>query len=115
MRELIFASHKCPRCGIMFEAPVKPVPGMIMYCKKCTQFVMKINQIERQLIAQNFSIEQEDEKIARQISDILIKEGSGISEKDEELLTALTERILKDEKRRKKLFKQIRKLQKEKK
>lgn len=85
-----------------------------MYCKECTQLVMNLNQLERQLVAQEFSIEQEDEKIARQMNDLLAKESSGIQEKNEELLTALAEKILKDETRRKRILKEIRKLQKKK-
>ena len=114
MREFIFAPHKCPRCGRTFEAPGNPVPGMKMYCKVCTEIVMRVNQLERQLIAQDFSLEREDEQLARQINDLLTKESTGISEKDDELLTALTERMLSDESRRKKILKQIRRLQKEK-
>lgn len=114
MREMTFAPHKCPRCGKTFEAPGKPVPGMTMYCKQCTELLMKINQLERQLLAQEFSIEQEDKRIAEQINAILVKESSGISEKDEELLAALTERLISDEKRRQKILEEIRKLQKEK-
>lgn len=105
--------YKCPKCGKEYEDSArghfsgKP-------CKECTQLMMKLTQLERQLIAKAFSIEQEDEKIARQIHDLLVKESSGISEKDEELLTALAERMFKDEKRRKNILKQILRLQKEK-
>ncbi len=75
---------------------------------------MLVNQLQRQLVAQDFSLEQEDEIIARQINDILTKEHSGIAEEDEALLSGLTEKLLQDEKRKKKIVKQIRALQKEK-
>ncbi|MEK6951510.1 MAG: hypothetical protein AABX29_00690 [Nanoarchaeota archaeon] len=104
---------KCPRCGRMYEDSVRGnFPGKP--CKECTEQTIKITALERQLIAQDFSIEQEDEKIARQINDLLVKESSGVSERDEQILTALTERMLKDEKRRKNILKQILRLQKEK-
>jgi len=76
--------------------------------------MMRLTQLEKQLLAEEFSIEQEDEKISRQINDLLVKESSGISEDDESLLNALTERMLKDEKIRKEIIKQIVSLQKKK-
>lgn len=114
MPERFFTQHTCPKCGRNFEAPGSPVPGMKMYCKECTQRVTLVNQLQSQLVAQDFSLEQEDEIIAKQINDILSKESSGVSEKDEALLSDLTEKLLQDEKRKKKIVKQIRALQKEK-
>jgi len=105
--------YKCPKCKKEYEDSARGhFPGKP--CKECTELMMKLNRIERQLIAEEFSIEQEDERIARQISGLLIKESSGILERDEELLTALTEKLLKDEKRRKRIIKEILKLQKKK-
>lgn len=114
MRELIFTPHKCPRCGRTFEAPGNPVPGMIMYCKECTELIMKLNQMERRLLAEDFSLEQEDEKIARQINDQLIKESGFILKSEQEVTPALLEKLIKDEKRRRKILKHILKLQREK-
>ncbi len=103
----------CPKCGKEYEDFVgKHFVGKP--CKQCSELLMKMLQLEKQLLAEEFSVEQEDEKIARQINDLLVKESSGISEDDERLLTALTKKMLKDEKRRKKIIKQILKLQKKK-
>lgn len=112
MRELIFTKHICKRCKKPFEAPGTPVPGM--YCKECTALLKKVGEIERTLIRQEFSIEQEDIKIAKQINDVLVKEDSGASYKDEELLNELTERLLEDAKKRKRILKEIKSLQKKK-
>ena len=108
-------SAKCPRCGKDFEASERShIPGKSM-CRECTALVIKLNQLERQLLSEEFSIEKTDEELARQINDILIKEGpSGFPEVDEQLLNSLLERMLADEKRRKRLLKEIRKLQKRK-
>jgi DNA-directed RNA polymerase subunit RPC12/RpoP len=104
---------RCPKCKKEFEDTVRGhFPGKP--CKECTNKIISINHAERQLIAQEFSAEQEDEKIVRQINDLLIKESSRFSENDEQLLTALAERLLKDEKRSKRIAKEILKLQKEK-
>ncbi len=106
-------TYKCPKCGKKYEDSARGhFPGKL--CKECTQLMMKLSQFERQLLAEEFSIEQGDEKIARQINDLLVKGSSGFSENDEKLITALTERMLKDEKRRKKIIKQILGLQKKK-
>ena len=107
-------SMKCPRCGRPFTPPFIPRKGGKVYCKDCTNIIVRVNLLEHQLIEQDFSIEQEDAHIARQINDILIKERSGITLKDEELLNTLTVRMIQDEKRRKKILKHISRLQKEK-
>jgi hypothetical protein len=108
-------ANKCTHCGKPFTGPETPIPGRPLYCPDCIKLMAKLTNMERQLIADEFSIEQEDEKIARQINDVLVKERSGVSENDEKLLTALTERMLTDEKRRKHIIKEILHLQKEKK
>ena len=103
--------YKCPRCGNTYQDSVRGnFPGKP--CKDCTEQKIKVTQLERQLVAQAFSIEQEDEKIALQINELLIKERSGVSERDEQLLTALLEIMIRDESRKKKILKQILKLQK---
>ena len=114
MRKFVMYPHQCSRCGKTFEASGKPVPGTTMYCRDCFGLVRRINLLQKKLIEQDFSLEQEDDHIARQINELLIRESSGISDKDEELLTALTERIIKDEGRRKRILTQLGKLQKKK-
>ncbi len=117
--------YRCPRCGKMYEDSARgnfPHPVRLLGfigvsgkpCKECTELIIRLGKLERQLIAQDFSLEQEDEKIVRQINALLVKESSGVSEQDEGLLTALAERMLQDEKRRKRIIKQILKLQKRK-
>ena len=113
MGELIFSPHKCPRCKKTFEAPGNPVPGMIMYCKSCTELVRKLNQMEKQLLVDEFSLEQEDEKIVRQINNQLTKEVGFILKSEHDVTSALVERLIKDEKKRRKILKQILKLQRE--
>lgn len=85
-----------------------------MDCEECTELMQKIIRLEAQLLAEDFSITREDKAIAEQMHAILNRESSGVSKKDEEILTALVERMLKDEKRRKRILKKIRELQKEK-
>ena len=75
---------------------------------------MKLNQMERRLLAEDFSLEQEDEKIARQINDQLIKESRFIVKSEQEVTPALLEKLIKDEKRRRKVLKHILQLQREK-
>ena len=84
-------------------------------CRGCTQLTINVNRLERQLLEEEFSLEKSDEEIARQMNEILVRESSGISQKDDELLTSLVERLFQDEKRRKKLIKEIWKLQRKKK
>lgn len=114
MPDFLITEHTCTRCGKKFEAPGKPVPGMNMYCRKCTKVVIEVNRLEQRLIADDFKLEREDEQLARQINDLLGKESAGISENDEELLTALIERMLSDESRRRKILRRIRRLQRDK-
>ena len=75
----------------------------------------EINLLERQLVQNEFSLEQSDMKIAQQIHALLLREQEDISMENEELLTSLTEKLIYDEKRRKKILKQIISLQKKKK
>ncbi len=105
--------YRCPKCGKEYEDSVRGhFPGKP--CKECTQLMMKVNQLERQLIAEEFSIEQEDEKVIRQINNLIVKEGTDITLIDENLISGLGVRLLKDEKRRKKIIKELLKLQKKK-
>ncbi|GEM_PF-2339387 len=107
-------TQKCSRCGKPFQSIVTQIKGRPLYCKPCITLMGTLSQMERKLLAEGFSIEQEDEKIVRQMNELLAKESSGIFERDEELLTALAQRMLQDEKRRKKILKQILTLQKKK-
>lgn len=110
--------YKCSRCGKMYEdSERKHFVGKP--CEECTQFILKIGRLQRHLIAEDFAIEQEDEKIAKKIYGLLsnldtAREFTLHSEKDQEILTALTEKLLKNEKRSKKILKHILKLQKKK-
>ncbi|MDP3640793.1 MAG: hypothetical protein Q8R53_06385 [Nanoarchaeota archaeon] len=119
-----FYTQTCTHCGKKFESPIQfALPGKPLYCKACsTQMLVRrrekfapVSQLQKRLIAEGFSLEQEDEKIARQINDLLNREESGISEPDEELLSSLTEKLLKDEKRRRRIIKAVLKLQRKKK
>jgi len=71
---------------------------------------LNVARLERTLISDEFSIEQEDEALALQIHSLLQK--ANLSDSDEDELTKLTSRMLKDEKRRKKIIQHILHLQK---
>ena len=108
------SKYKCPRCGNEYEDLVR-AHFSEKPCKKCTQLMMVLGGFQRQLLAEEVNLEKEDGNIAKQINDLLEKERiSGISDKDEELLNTLTKIMLSDEKRRKKIIKQILSLQKKK-
>ena len=111
--EIQIGEYKCPKCGKTFEDSVRGyVPGKL--CRDCLRIAMQINQYERQLLEEDFSIEQTDEKITLQIRQLLFREGAVPTEEGEKLLTGLTEKLLKDDKRRKKIIKEILKLQRKK-
>lgn len=106
--------YKCPKCGREYEDSERGhFPGKP--CRYCTEIWAKLGKYQRELLAQNFSLEQKDVQIARQINELLVRESTGISENDESLLNQLTEQLLKDEERRIKIVEEIRKLQKKKK
>jgi hypothetical protein len=110
MVEIPIRTYKCPRCGKTYEDSGRGhFSGKL--CKECTELIMKINQMERRLLAEEFSLEQKDEKIAERINDELIKESAFILKTDQEVTPALLEQLIKDEKRRKKILKEILKLQ----
>ena len=106
--------YTCPHCNNEYEDlershfPGKP-------CKKCTQLMIAMGELQRRLLAREVSLENEDHKIAAQINDILVRQRiSGISDGDEKLLDDLTKKMLSDENRRKKVIKEIIRLQKKK-
>ena len=118
MAKIALGTYKCSRCGKPFEdsqrAQFVPLAGRSgRMCRDCTQLVAAVNQLEKKLIASDFSIEQEDGQIAKQIADLLNKESSG-QEIDEGVLTALVEKLLKDKKRERSILKQLRSLQRKK-
>jgi len=104
-------SIKCPRCRRSFVPPSVPRKGGKVYCRDCTRIISRVNILENSLIEREFSLEKEDEQLARQIHDIIAKEGFKTTESDEELLTALTEKMLKDDARRRRILAKIRELQ----
>jgi len=87
-RDIKIVTGKCSRCGKEFEASERVYISGTSMCRECTHLVMKINQVQRQLIAGEFSLEQEDEKIARQINDALAKESEIMSESAEGATTS---------------------------
>ena len=103
-------SDKCKRCKKKYDSAGMPM-GL---CKSCFYTVSMITKLERELVAEEFSLEKDDLVIAQQINDSLIKESSGVSAEDENVLTALIDKMLKDEKRKKRILKEIRKFQKKK-
>lgn len=105
----------CSKCGKPFENLFPPKEGVPVYCPACMGKRNDVTKLEEELLKQDFSIEQEDEEIAKQIHEILEREKSTFNDGDENLITLLTKKMLKDEKRRKKIVKQILKLQKKKK
>ncbi len=115
MKEYIFKPHKCPRCGKKFDSLGDPVPGRPMYCKKCTNLIITLRNLERDLISEEFSIEKRDEEIARKIHASLLREKPENITRTEESITALIKTLFRDEKRRMKILNKIKKLQKEKK
>jgi NAD-dependent SIR2 family protein deacetylase len=113
MPEIRLAYFECPKCHKKYEDSERGhFPGKP--CRECGERIVKTIALERRLLAEEFSIEKEDEQVAKQINEVLVRESSGVAEKDEQLLNDLIERLIKDEKRRKKLLKEIRSLQKEK-
>lgn len=128
--------HTCTRCGKKVMVPVRsrgPPPGGI-YCGECSTKRSEerkaehrrdgISYLQKKLLAEEFSLEQEDKKIAQEIADFLDKEGKGrtyadplgvgTSEIDENLLSSILEKLLKDGRKRRKIIKHILRLQKKK-
>ena len=102
--------YKCPHCGKMYEDSARSnFPGKP--CKECHELMIKLTQIERRLIAEEFSLEQEDEKIARQINAQLIKESGFIMGTTRDVTSALLKKLIVDDKRRRKILKQIIRIQ----
>lgn len=70
--------------------------------------------LQAKLVKEELSLEQSDEQIAQQINALLVKESIEVSKENEDLLNSLIEKLVDDEKRRKKLVRQLRKLQNQK-
>ncbi|HLD79970.1 MAG TPA: hypothetical protein VJA18_05415 [Candidatus Nanoarchaeia archaeon] len=67
--------------------------------------------VQSKLLKEELLLEKDDEQIAQQINSLLAKESFEVSKENEDLLNSLVEKLVDDEKRRKKLLRQIRKLQ----
>ena len=114
MPKLETSKYQCFRCGDEYEDLVR-AHFATKICTKCNRLIMAFGELQRQLLSKEVFLETEDHEIAIQINNILENERiSGISDKDEQLLNALTKRMLSDEKRRKKIIKKILSLQKKK-
>ncbi len=87
---------------------------MTMYCKECTDLIRRANQLEAQLNRADFSFDREDEEIARQMSEVLSKEGVIVTKEEEEALNHLLQRRIAEEGRRMKILQQLKKIQQEK-
>ena len=79
-------------------------------CKNCTIFVGAVTQLERKLLAQEAAIQKADEVIVRQIADILNQPDT--TSQDEDQVIALIGKLLSDEKRVRRLTKDLRRYQK---
>jgi len=73
-----------------------------------------VSMLQAKLVKEELSLEQSDEQIAQQINALLVKESIEVSKENEDLLNSLIEKLVDDEKRRKKLVRQLRKLQNQK-
>ena len=103
----------CSRCGKSFFNSFLPTRGRVVYCPNCEPPNLKAINLENQLIREEVSIGLEDHEIARRIEYLLRNLSSGDSKQDEGTLNLLLERLLKDQKRRKKILKLIEELQQE--
>lgn len=70
--------------------------------------------LQSKLLKEELLLEQDDTQVAEQINALLVKESVDVSKENEDLLNSLVERLVSDEKRRKNLLRQIRKLQNQK-
>jgi len=102
---------KCSRCNNKFENHFPQKADRPIYCKNCIQLIKAVSTVQAKLLREELSLEQSDEQIAQQINALLVKESIEVSKENEDLLNSLVEKLVDDEKRRKKLVRQLRKLQ----
>ena len=117
MAEIEMGTYKCSRCGKKFEdssrAQFVPLAGRSgRMCRNCTAFVGAVTQLEQKLLAQEAAVQKADEVIVRQIADILNRPDT--TSQDEDQVTALIGKLLSDEKRVRRLTKDLRRYQKKK-
>ncbi len=105
---------KCSRCGNKFENHFPQKENRPIYCRQCIGLMKTVSMLQAKLVKEELSLEQSDEQIAQQINALLVKESIEVSKENEDLLNSLIEKLVDDEKRRKKLVRQLRKLQNQK-
>jgi len=105
---------KCSRCSNTFENHFPQKADRPIYCGRCMQLFKAVSVVQAKLLKEELSLEQNDEQIAQQINSLLIKESIEVSKENEDLLNSLVEKLVDDEKRRRKLVRQLRKLQNQK-
>ncbi len=96
----------CSKCGKKFYANFLTTPGIPIYCMECIKVVginARIEEVESKLLAQEFSLEESDLKIAKQIAAVF---NTNVSNK-EAVLDGLINKLVEDEDRRKKILEQI--------
>lgn len=110
-----FIKQNCSRCKQEFEIPQRVATPKAM-CRECMHFIKDLNLLEKRLLEEEFSIEQTDKEIVVQINALLLQEDSeqNITADREALLSALIERLILDQDRRKKILRDLLKLQKKK-
>ena len=111
IREIKQYPAKCSRCGDKFESHFPQKADRPIYCGQCLQLMKAVSMVQSKLLKEELLLEQSDEQIAQQINSLLVKEAVEVSKENEDLLNSLVERLVDDEKRRKKLVRQLRKLQ----
>jgi len=115
MAEMIIRKYDCPRCGAKYEdaerAHFQGKP-----CGNCSKLTMNVNVLITKLLREISSLDAGDEAIAKEMHAVLSKEyeGVGLTEGNEHILNHLLTRLMADEQRRRKVLKEIRKLQKKK-
>lgn len=110
-REIKQYEVRCSRCGQNYKEQFIQPSNKPVYCKPCISLMKAVSVVQAKLLKEEFSLEQSDEQIAQQINALLVKESFDVSKENEDLLNSLVEKLVDDEKRRKKLLRQIRKLQ----
>lgn len=107
--------YKCPRCGRNYE-DAERAHFVGKPCGDCNKLMMNLNKLEQKLLQEISSLDAGDEVIAKEMHTVLSKEyaGVGLAEGNESILNNLIVRLMADEQRRRKLLKEIRKIQKKK-